>query len=489
MITKTDYVNFRTCPRSYYYSLNDKKEAKPTDEATQKRIDEGYLVNNYAHKYFANIAKVKQDNGVVDISLQAEITKKLLKDNTKVIAEASFIHKDLFCAVDILVKDQDGYAIYEVKGSTDLKNHLGQYCADVAFQKYVLEQCGLKVYGCYILHLNKEYIRNGDIDVHQLLIAHNLDEEANFQKESDLVKETINQIRIMQKAKDVPSYGTCAKDCEFYKFCHRDLPKPSILDINHMSLKKGHELIKQGIKSFADIIDNNIKLSDFQKIQIKTKNIHLEKAEIKEFLQGLVYPIYHLDFETMNEAIPPFNGVCPYQQIPFQYSLHIQAGPNAKPVHKEFLGNKLDSEYELAKQLCKDIPLNVTSMAYNMQFEKAILRHLANRFSNLKDHLMNIHDHMIDLLVPFKKGYYYNITQNGSNSIKYVMPAICPQMAEAYHQLPVVHNGNEALTMYPKMIKMTGKQYETIRQGMLDYCCLDTLSMVKVLDQLWKLSK
>ncbi len=490
MITKTDYVTFRTCNRSYYYCLNNKDQAKPEDDIAKKRKDEGILVNEYAHRYFENTIKVKQNLKVVNINNQVEVTKKLLND-AKAIAEASFQYEDLFCAVDILVKVEDGWAIYEVKAATDIKKHLEQYCADIAFQKYVLEKCNLKIKACYVLYLNKNYVRNGQIDIKQLLIPYKIDQEPMFNSELSFLPTAIKQIRQLQSSKQLPDYGDCSKSCDFFEFCHANLPKPNITQLYRFSINKAHDLIKKGIVSFLD--SKKIKkLSNFQSNQIKAvldNKVFIDRQGIKGFLDSLKYPIYHLDFETMNEAIPMVDGIGPYWQVPFQYSLHVQDKPGAKPKHYEFLGDKLDCQYELAKQLCKDIPLNVTSIAYNMTFEKTVLKQLANRFNDLKDHLMNIHDHMVDLMKPFDKGFYFNPKQANRTSIKYVMPALVPNHANDYHDLPVVKNGAQALAMFPKLFKLSGKELLEKRKGMLEYCKLDTYSMVWVLDELWKVVK
>ncbi|MCQ3915193.1 MAG: DUF2779 domain-containing protein [Mycoplasmoidaceae bacterium] len=255
-------------------------------------------------------------------------------------------------------------------------------------------------------------------------------------------------------------------------------------------------MIENGIITFQNVLDNKerlaefkVKLNHYQMIQMQTHlakdaKPYVNKEIINHFFQTLKFPLYHLDFETMNEAVPPFDGAGCYQQIPFQYSLHIQEAINGKTIHKEFLADKLDSEYELAKQLCKDIPLNAMSVSYNMTFEKTVLKHLATRFPDLSAHLMNIHDHMIDLLVPFRDCCFYSVKQNGSNSIKFVMPAICPQTAQAYHNLKQVHNGGEALTLFPKMLKMDETSKLEARTNMLAYCKQDTLSMVDVLNAL-----
>ncbi len=191
----------------------------------------------------------------------------------------------------------------------------------------------------------------------------------------------------------------------------------------------------------------------------------------------------------MNEAIPVIDGTSPYEQVPFQYSLHIENKAGEEPDHKEFLGTKLDCQYELAKQLCQDIPENKMVIAYNMSFEKSVLTRLAKRFPEFANHLLSIHEHMVDLKVPFSKGYYYNPKQNGSNSIKDVMPSICPEMEKAYKNLPTVHNGGQALAVFPKLFTMSQENYKKEYAGLLEYCKLDTYSMVAILKELRKLAK
>ncbi|MCQ3907247.1 MAG: hypothetical protein MJ219_00350 [Mycoplasmoidaceae bacterium] len=237
MITKSHYVTFCNCPRAYYYQLHDPNQAKPTDEIAQKRIDEGKLVGNYAHLYFKNTAKVKDNPDIVNIPNQVAVTKKLLP-TSKYIAEASFQFEDLFCAVDILAKNGNGYDIYEVKASTDPYEHLKEYAPDVAFQKYVLELCGLEIKNCYILHLNPDYIRQGDIDVKQMLKPYQLNALHEELKKKDKIQVIFEQecelvasnVAAMRKLSTLPNYGRC-KDCDFYEFCHKDLPQPNVLDL------------------------------------------------------------------------------------------------------------------------------------------------------------------------------------------------------------------------------------------------------------------
>ena len=190
----------------------------------------------------------------------------------------------------------------------------------------------------------------------------------------------------------------------------------------------------------------------------------------------------------MMPPVPEFNGTKPYQQITFQYSLHYIEQPGGELKHTEFLaksdGN--DPRRELAEALCGDIPEDACILAYNDPFEKGRIRELAAIYTDLSGRLMNIHDHIQDLLVPFKSGFYYVPAMGGSFSIKSVLPALFPNNTELnYSNLKgPVHNGGEAMTIFPQIAKMEPAKAAAARQALLEYCHLDTLAMVKVWEQL-----
>lgn len=152
-------------------------------------------------------------------------------------------------------------------------------------------------------------------------------------------------------------------------------------------------------------------------------------------------------------VIPKYIGTKPYAQIPFQYSLHYIETEGGELKHREFLAESgTDPRRKLAEQLCADIPMNVCVTAYNKAFECTRLKELAETFPDLAEHLLNIRDNIVDLLVPFQSGYYYNRAMGGSFSIKSVLPAIFPDDPELdYHNLEGVHNGGEAMTIFPKI--------------------------------------
>ena len=203
---------------------------------------------------------------------------------------------------------------------------------------------------------------------------------------------------------------------------------------------------------------------------------------LRDFLRQLRYPLYFLDFETMQPAIPQYVGTRPYAQIPFQYSLHYIEQEGGVLKHKEFLARSgTDPRRALAEQLCEDIPMNVCTTAYNKAFECTRLAELAEQFPDLAAHLLNIRDNIVDLLVPFQSGHYYNRAMGGSFSIKSVLPAIFPDDPSLdYHNLEGVHNGSEAMSIFPKIKDMPPEEQEKARHNLLKYCELDTYAMVKV---------
>jgi len=499
MISKSSYINYLACPRRFFLHLFKREEEAPIDAVGEKNIENGIAVGELAWNYFPNtyLAAIKDSNNMPLFSKQIENTKAAIERGENCIAEASFSYKDLFCGVDLLKKDADGYSIYEVKSSKTLKE---SQLYDVAFQKYVLEKCGIKINNVYILHPNKKYVREGALNIREFFVEEMVNANAFYLKALKENEDNINgALKIYNSKKEplTPFNKNCDGadgTCPFYKYCHKDIPENAVKNLCGVK-SKAEDLYNKGIITIEDYILTKPKLNERQQTQINTYLSHdetyIDKYRVELFLNNLRYPLYYLDFETTEEVIPPFDGMSPKESFPFQYSLHIEESPNGRLIHKEFLGEELNCLRALAEQICKDIPLDACSIAYHSSTEKGILEYLGNKFPDLREHLLNIKRNMDDLLPLFKKGYYYHIKQGGSNSIKYVMPALCPHMEDAYHNLPVVHNGSEALSMFKPLVTTykNTPRYKTIRQGMLDYCCLDTLSMVEIVKVLRKAIK
>jgi hypothetical protein len=245
------------------------------------------------------------------------------------------------------------------------------------------------------------------------------------------------------------------------------------------------KLYKQGIISFEDLAQQS--LGPIQTLQVNSwlhQQECINPAGIVKFLNKVTYPLYFLDFESMQPAVPIYPNSKPYMQICFQYSLHYIEHEGGELKHTAFLAesNGQDPRRELAESLCRDIPRNACIMAYNDPFEKTRIKEMASIFPDLADHLMNIHSHIIDLLIPFREGNYYRPNMGGSFSIKVVLPSLFPNDPELdYHHLSeLVQNGGDAMTIFPKMKDMHPDEEQKARQALLEYCKLDTYAMVKI---------
>lgn len=486
MISKSKYVLFNNCPKSLWMLFN-KPELAKEDPTAQKHIDDGKAVGALAKSYFKDTIDVTSydEKGNLDINNMIGLTNRYLLSSDKTIAEASFSLDGLFCSVDLLHPVGDHYEIYEVKATTNVEK---EHYIDAAFQKYVLEQRGLVIDKVYILHLNNEYRRHGELNVQALFVRDDITDDAHLVSAYVQIEEQLKRIKELLASNQEPEsfLSTNCKECPFKEYCHKDVPHPCVLDIN--GLRGRYEYYRSGVVTYSDVLLNHVKLNKRQQVQVEAylhnHILTVDKEQLDSFLKTVRYPVYHLDFESIQLPIPPCDDAWPYEQIPTQYSLHIEHEDGSLE-HKEFLGDSIDPRRAIAEALCRDIPMDACVLAYNKQFECGRIEELADLYPDLREHLLNMKNNVVDLLVPFKSGNYYHIDMGGSNSIKYVLPALCPNDPSLdYHALPVVHNGGEAMDIYPKMLEADPKEKERIRDGLIKYCCLDTLAMVKVLQKI-----
>lgn len=500
-LSKSKYCGLWQCPKIAWLRKY-KPEELYLDDSVYSRMEAGNEVGDLAMGLFGDYVEVTAYNGDrLDLPKMIENTKAEMEKGTPIICEASFDYNGLYCAVDILRKKEDGWAIYEVKSSTkheDAQDDKPVYIADVAYQKYVLEHCGVNITGLYLVCINGDYVFDGTLDINQLFTISDVSdavsvEERNIETNLSIAERLLND----PNEPDIGLSASC-KDpylCGFWKYCTRDIPSPSVLDLYRMRFKNKIDFYRKGKIAFEDLIYDPVIKNEKQLRQMEfalnDKGTYVDKDGIRDFLQTLSYPLYFLDFETMQPVIPRFVGTHPYAQIPFQYSLHYieQEGGDLK--HTEFLAESgTDPRRALAERLCADIPMNVCVTAYNKAFECTRLKELADTFPDLSEHLLNIRDTIKDLLVPFQSGYYYNRAMGGSFSIKSVLPAIFPDNPSLdYHNLEGVHNGGEAMTIFPKIQFMGPEEQAKARHNLLKYCELDTYAMVKVWEELVRVAK
>ncbi|WP_223891018.1 DUF2779 domain-containing protein [Sulfurovum sp. TSL6] len=491
--SKSLYTKGIQCSKALWLKKYNKEVLTTPDATVLAHFETGNVVGNLASKLFPNGLEVTYDAS--NFNNMVETTKQWMDEGLEYIYEATFLYDDILILVDVLKSTPDGVEIYEVKSSSSVKEiHLH----DVSIQKYVLEQLGYTVTSSNIVHIDSSYVRGDELDLNRLFRVINVSNEVNALQVDipQRLKEFETCLSDHENEPDIDIGAHCNRPyaCDAKDYCwrtQRNIPDYSVFNIFNLGSKKQIELYKQGIVRIENIPDD-LSMTPIQKQKVdnwKSQVSYIDKENIKAFLDTLTYPIYHLDFETFQQAVPEWEGMSPYQQIPFQYSLHIEHEDGTLE-HKKFLGaDSIDPRYNLARRLIEDIPRDVTVLAYNMSFEKGVNVKLAESFEEFSEHLLAINENMKDLMYPFQKQYYVMPEMQGSYSIKYVLPALIPEMAQAYKELDGIQNGSDAMNAFPRLSSMEVLEKEKTRNALLEYCKLDTLAMVKILERLKELNE
>ena len=493
--SKSSYTKGLQCPKILWMDshMKDKFDKSLID---LNRLKAGSDIGDMAMAYFGEFVEVemnfKFDEMAARTSELIAEALQMVRDGKKPfsICEATFVSDGMLCMADIVLVRADGALdVIEVKSSTSVKDY---HLSDVAYQTAVIEACGYEVATASIMHINSDYVLDGELDLKGLFKVENVTDEARARAQG--ITGTVAEMMAYREGEEEPSVQIGLQcnnphDCGYQSWCWRSTPKDSVLNFAGMSRAKAFDLLNAGISTFAEAL-GKVKLSAFQEAQAGGKPIF--KADfVAEFLTEVYYPVYHLDFETIQPIVPIYQGTKPWQQIPTQFSVHRVDEPGAAPEHFEFLAqHDEDPRRSVAEALCATIPAGACVTAYNMAFEKGRIKELAATFPDLAEHLISIHDSIVDLMVPFRNGWVYLPEMNSSYSIKKVLPALCqndPQLD--YTGLDGVHNGTEAMEAFEKLGTMEAEQRQQVREQLLRYCELDTLAMCKVHERLVELAR
>lgn len=484
-ISKSDYVLGIKCPNAIWFKKY-RKDLQP--EMNQAVLDNGTAVGELACDRFPGgvriVAKPWEDTAIKQ-------TKSAISDNAPFIYEATLsTDTGEYCAVDILRNNNDGtWDIIEVKSTTAPHDY---HYIDASFQRYVFTKCGIKIRNCFIMTLNPGYVRHGNLDLEQLFALH--DVTADLQ-DIETVQHEIERIRAVL---DGPELGIaisktkCNKfyECGYKCHCWKDVPQYSVFDAFKGAL--ADEIYS---KYGADLRNVPVELREQQMhkgdIEAFLDNIDvINKDVLREFTGRLKWPLYYLDYESIMPAVPMFDNSRPYQQICFQFSLHVQQIPGGELEHYEYLHNdqNTDPRPGLIRKLIETIGNTGSVIVYNQGFEQGRNTEMARDFPEYAEQLMAINERMLDLLIPFRVRGLYRPCQNGSASIKQTLPAFVPEMS--YENLGI-HNGTEASDQF--MAFMTGKQTAEQTKEMManlhEYCGQDTMAMVRLLEVIQKVIK
>jgi hypothetical protein len=461
---------------------------QPPSPFQQSIMVQGIAVGELARNLFPNGILINED--YMNLSGALEHTSETIITHADAIFEGAFIFDNVLVRVDILKNNHDGtFDLIEVKSSTSLKK---EHLPDCAVQSYVLQNLGFSLRQICVMYLNREYKRQGELDLSTLFITRAINDEIYDELEN--VPGYLNKIADVLATDDEPFWniGSICNNpyiCEFKKYCWSGVSEKSIHSLSRITDSKRKQLIDSGITLITEIPDD-FQLTDLQSVQVqceKNQERFIDQDAIKDHLAVLQYPLYFLDFETYGYAIPKYNGTRPYQHLPFQYSLHIKRTPEADLEHYEFLYEKKDNpSRELATQLIKQLGTAGSIVVYYASFEGSRLKEMAAEFSDLATQLQLLHDRLWDLQIPFAKKWYCDSGFNGSASIKDVLPVLVPDLN--YSNLEI-QKGDVAQSKYLELINLPEDSVErdNIKKALLEYCRLDTLAMVRILSCLQRL--
>ena len=403
------------------------------------------------------------------------------------IFEATFTQDDILARVDILERrPRNKWRLIEVKSSTKLKDY---YLYDVAIQRLILEGLGMKVVPC-LMYLNREYVYDGkQFELEKLFVIRDVTDETRALGKDvrDLIRE---ERKALERAKppDVEPGNHCTSPftCEFYDVCNRPLPVDHVANLPGITPKKLEELARQGIESIGNI-PKSFPLTERQKWACECARTGKPwfGIGVKKTLAELSYPLYFMDFETLGVALPRYTGMSPYDQIPFQWSVHVQRKPGAELEHYEFLADNADDpRLEFAKALCQIIGKKGSILAYSKGFEWRCLADLAQVLPRYRDQIEDIQARLWDPL-PAIRAHVYHLEFRGSYSLKAVLPALVPGMT---YEGMGVSDGAEAGLAWEKMLhaQAGGEERKKLRSDLLAYCKQDTLAMAKLLGVLYE---
>ncbi|HUT79045.1 MAG TPA: DUF2779 domain-containing protein [Polyangia bacterium] len=483
VLSKSTYMRGMQCEKALWLYRHRPELAGEVSDAQQAIFDRGTDVGKLAQGLFPGGVDLSPEyvGGIPRFGRSIERTREAVRSGAPVIYEAAFVHDGVLAAMDILVQAGDRFRVYEVKSGTSVKD---TYAKDAALQHWVLRGAGLDLVDISVVHIDNTYVRQGDIDVHRLFAVKSVLEHAQARYE-EIGREVARLMAVVSReaAPEIPIGPHCSEpyDCSFTGHCWKGFPEHSVFDLSRMG-KLAWILVERGITRAADIPDD-IDLSDKQRIEVRaaaTGEPHVDHEKVRAFLKQTEGPLHFLDFETVMSAVPLFDGTKPYQALPFQYSLHFRAERGAPLSHEAFLGDgRNDPRAALVEKLLHDTRAEGHIVVYS-SYEKRILNELAVAFPDRAAELKERNRRLLDLCVPFREHALYTADMNGSFSIKKVLPALVPDLS--YDGLPIAE-GQAASAAYESLhTELDLVKITEIRKALLDYCGLDTMAMVRLLE-------
>ena len=484
MLTKSDYLRYLECPIHLWLHHHRSHEVSHhIDPNLQWIFEQGDMVEAQARRLFPDADMVKGHT-----QKSEEQTKALIAGGSTAIFQATATADGLLAMADILQLDPDTkeWNLYEVKSTTELED---THLHDVCFQMIVFKKAGYTMGKLHLIHINPDYVRQGEIDVKSFLIIEDITEQV-YAFETEVLAQ-IAAAKQVEALDEMPSCDGCTcvpKDCPCHQYCYPDLPDYSIFNLYRVKGEKARELYRSGIRNLLDLpLDYKATTAQACQLQVaRTREPIIEAENIRAELSNVTYPVTFLDYETFFPAIPLFDGYKPYQQMVFQFSVHV-LDENGDLKHHECLVRSMENPVtEIVRCLNECCPQSGSVIVWNKSFEKGRNDEMAALLPEYASMLQSINSRTYDLMDIFRKLYYVHPDFRGSCSIKKVLPVLVPSLS--YKDLVIQEGGTASLSWYRALTDgRTEEEKQKTFDHMLAYCKLDTLAMVEVFQVLTSL--
>lgn len=485
-LSKSKLIASRQCQKRLWLEVRH-PELREDSAATQASFNVGNTVGDIARQIYdpaktGVLLDAQRDGFDAVFKRSAE-----LLNSDQPIFEAGFATHGALAFADVMLPDEQGgkrvWRMVEVKSSTGVKDY---HRDDTAIQSFIARNAGVPLASIALAHIDSEWVYPGDGDYRGLLKECDLTPEA-FARDAE-VKEWIAAAHETVAKEAEPGIGMgeqCGYPfaCGFFGYCQSQEPQAEypvhwLPSIRANALKE--HIAEHPALDLRDTPDDLLnELQQRVKAHTLSGEIYFDAAGAAAALKKYELPAYFLDFETIQFAVPIWKGTRPYQQIPFQFSLHT-LGENGKLEPEKFLdlsGN--DPSRAFSESLITVCGNSGAVFVYNAGFEGARIKELTERFPDLAAPLLAIKERLVDLH-PVTKANYYHPSQQGSWSIKAVLPAVAPDLS--YEDLEGVQNGGMAMEAYLEAIHpdTSPERKADINEQLLAYCGLDTFAMVRL---------
>lgn len=484
-LSKSKIIAFRQCPKRMWLELN--RPELCDDSASEVAFAIGNEVGEVARRIY----DPEQQGMLIDVGMMGwesayERTEAWLKEHKAPLFEAALRIPGALALADVMLPVAgDGaprWRMIEVKSSGAVKDY---HLEDLAVQSHIASASGINLSSAAVAHIDTSFVYPGEGNYEGLLKEVELTAEVR-----SMAEEVVGWIWAAQETAalaeepEIETGAHCSSpfQCSFIGYCNRNEPKLDYPLSSFYRLTKGHreQMEAAGVTGVRDAPDSL--LSEANRI-IKRQTLAGEAWFDATGAAASIarYPgtAYFLDFETIGFAVPVWPGTRPYQQIPFQFSLHI-APPGGGIEHHEFLDlSREDPTESFAKALIGFCGTSGPIYVYNAAFERRIMRETGARHPRFAPALEALCLRLVDL-EPIARQHYYHPQQHGSWSLKAVLPAICPDLS--YKDLEGVANGNMAQQAFQIAINpsTTPERRREIETQLLAYCRLDTFALLRL---------